>query len=213
MTLTKYQAKYNFINPRLLRIIDNKKVFRFKSNESCRATIEGTELKFSELPPQSDLVLFVENRFLFYALSTEYDKYQAALEEQRIGRKHMMEQHAFSVEEKTIEITNKFYASYDLPVPASVGHIGHLNGLTANSSGNGMTRSSVHHLLITEDFNKSNIKRSKGQMLCLAAGKDYADSNQDPVTYYLPHHDKTILPVVDCKACLKIMKRWHKQTC
>lgn len=210
MELTKYKPLYTAVTPKLLRQLSVDGSLDVKTGENKKAVVEGTEFSFSEVPPGSDIILFIENRFFVYALQSDYEQYLEAKKE--AYNKKLLEQKnaSLQLEKKIIDSTAQFYQAYNLPVAAAIGHVGHLSALTPNSGGNGVTRGTVNHLLAAENFDDKNIRRVKGQMLCLAEGKDYADSNSNPVTAYMPEHDISIVPTVTCAACLKIMQRWKK---
>lgn len=62
-----------------------------------------------------------------------------------------------------------FGASLGLPVPAHVGHIIKLGGLSANSMGNGITRGTAYHVVLGDALHMGRLKRKKGDLLCRVA--------------------------------------------
>lgn len=104
-----------------------------------------------------------------------------------------------------------FGASLGLPVPAHVGHIIKLGGLSANSMGNGVTRGTVFHVVLGDAFHMGRLKRKKGDLLCRAAttiGRSRSMSVSGTGVYRDDElEDWWHEQAVTCTACLAILDR------
>lgn len=71
--------------------------------------------------------------------------------------------------EKALVLRKDYGAKIGLSVPAHVGHIMRLAGLTENSGGNGMVSNTVWHVVVDGDMELGRLVRRKGDLLCKPA--------------------------------------------
>ena len=136
------------------------------------------------------------------------EEYNFSLQEQTRIRSEQEQRRKDILEEKKVQAA-AFYSGYKFPFNYSVSITGHLNGLKEHSGGNGLTRSTVIHLMIMNDFSEGKLKRRNRDKMCLSSGKNYADSNTD-THYSYDSNNLPYLPAVTCKKCLEIIQRWRR---
>lgn len=112
----------------------------------------------------------------------------------------------------------KFGAGLGLAVPAHIGHIIRLAGLSERSSGNGTVRNTVYHLVLGGDVQIGKLSRKSGDLLCRPAATvgrrrslDISGTgawNRDDVLDNWWHGLE-----VNCAACRKVLDRLRGGDC
>ena len=165
--------------------------------------VEGT------LPPVGATLFLTPDRFDIKA-ETEIDS-RARREEQarqRLTRQEEERQQKAALDMKLMQQAQERNARLYLPVRWTSGFKSVISGLTENSSGNGINRRTVIHVLLLEDIRDGRLVRNEGDFLCTAAGGSNGKLCVNPAT----HSDGEYGPYVceiTCKQCIKAALRWQ----
>lgn len=142
-------------------------------------------------------------------LAKEADRLGVTVEQVREAEKTRLEkvfEHPVGnslFDEKERERRQAYGESIGLGVAAYNGIVVSIGGLSARSAGNGITKSTVEHVILDEELHRGRLHRQRGDLLCKPASKlgsrtmgvsdgDGHDWEESRVT---------------CQACLKIMER------
>ncbi len=165
--------------------------------------VEGT------LPPVGATLFLTPDRFDIKA-ETEIDS-RARREEQarqRLTRQEEERQQKAALDMKLMQQAQERNARLYIPVRWTSGFKSVISGLTENSSGNGINRRTVIHVLLLEDIRDGRLVRNEGDFLCTAAGGSNGKLWVNPAT----HSDGEYGPYVceiTCKQCIKAALRWQ----
>lgn len=93
-------------------------------------------------------------------------------EQQRLEREmRQREEERATAILKELEYRAEFGKHLALPVPAHVGHVLGLNGLSERSQGNGTVRNTVMHVVVDADLSAGRLQRKAGDLLCKPRSK------------------------------------------
>ena len=191
-----------FINPTWYRACMGKSFF--VTVESTGVYVEGEKLAGCSFPVGTEIRVEIDRNF-YCCMKSDWDAFQAQKE---ISRKQKEEEDRLKSNQRREAAVN-FNATIKLPVQWDISRKDVLSGLSFNSMGNGYKSSTVHHILLLEDFISGRLSRKKHDFLCTSNGDNgmnYSGSNADPVRVHDGDHNP-YAPKVSCKSCLKIAHR------
>lgn len=113
------------------------------------------------------------------------------------------------IEKKRLE-SELFWKSYKFPFKFSLEIKEVLSGLSENSSCNGFNKATVLHLYLHENFNSGRFARAEKTFLC-SESKSKSGANWGGILgeYSFKEDIYGIPNIVNCKQCLKLMKRFE----
>lgn len=170
-----------------------------------RVELQGEWLTFEadDLPAGTGVYVWLGRTFLCAATAD----FQAEQDER--------ERQAAASREREREYLNRlraeaeaFNARLRLPVAWVTGFKSVLSGLSERSWGDGRSRSTVDHILLTEGFEQGKLRRSAGDFLCsssaLGNGKRWLGAESQATD----GEGNRYMPRVTCRVCLKLAERW-----
>lgn len=111
--------------------------------------------------------------------------------------------------EKRKANSESFWKSYNIPFKYSLEFKERLSGFSEHSCGNGTVKNSTLHLYVHEDFKSGKLVRTQHSFLC-SEQKTNANWSGSLGENDFVNDIYGIPNVVECKHCLKLMKRFKK---
>lgn len=174
--------------------------------ENGKIKVEGHEFTFvDEAVSDGQTVLFWMGNWGYCVIKSEYEEYWNNKHKEQEQRKEQKKQ----LENLEREKANNFYNSLNFPCKFHVNIKDVLSGLTAHSNGDSAKKNTVYHLILDEDFKSGRLKRKKGEFLCSQpkSVSNWAGVRHEQ-TWHIDGDGNNYVPAINCKSCLKILKKY-----
>lgn len=146
----------------------------------------------------------------------ELDIYNAWKTEQKAIEAAKKQEYEKQEAERRKLKSETFWATHEIPFDFSLEIKEVLSGLKEGTMLHAQKRSTVLHIYLQEDYTNGRFSRNKGDYLCANEKAKYGGNWTGNVGMRLyefqDHREKTIRNIPTCKACLKILERFKKQT-
>lgn len=186
-------------------------IITYIGDEEVRLLIEDGEpdIKFG-----TEVIIHKSNYF-YYETYEEHEARKAEEERRKQELQAQMEQERLENAERSRKErreAEEFNSTLRIPVKWTAGIKDVLSGLSANSWGDGRSKSTVEHILLQEDIDEGRFQRRSGSFLCTlpsgSNGKNWSGSKKETRTDV---DGVEYIPKITCKACIKLAKRWDRK--
>jgi hypothetical protein len=171
--------------------------------------------QINALPPGTPIMVWLTSSGHFGCATQEdiaqEEEKQRAAEAEREARYAAAEQRDRERRNAMRAEAEAFNSRIKLPVQWDVGIKSVLSGLSANSWGDGRSRSTVEHIYLLEDLNVGRIQRKKDDFLCTSAGGSNGKRYSTTIERFHDGDGNKYQPKVTCKSCLALAQRWIQE--
>lgn len=172
--------------------------------------LQGVPLRFrdsSSLPPGSAVAVWIDgNGHFVCARVRDIEARDAARKADELARAEAARKRANA----NRVAADAFNAALRIPVPFEVGIKNRLSGLSEQSYGDGRNVATVEHVFLLEPLSEGRLSRSAGDFLCTALnGTNGKQWSANVVDHRVDGDGNLYRPMVTCKACLTVARRWQ----